>query len=101
MLAHPSFETVQPTQTEGKIDITATKIKPIENYNGSRWLSWSQWSQCVNGERTRIRACLRMGLEPCFGSNVMVEKCLASANVPIAMAHDPWSIEKEISQRSK
>uniref|UniRef100_A0A0N4ZQ50 Uncharacterized protein n=1 Tax=Parastrongyloides trichosuri TaxID=131310 RepID=A0A0N4ZQ50_PARTI len=105
--AEPSFEALPLSKDTQKIENIEKEInedpsitdKPTDN-SKSRWLSWSQWSSCVGGERTRIRACQRVGIEPCFGSNIEVEKCIGIKNSPtIAMATDPWSIEKEISHR--
>ncbi|CEF62414.1 Thrombospondin, type 1 repeat-containing protein [Strongyloides ratti] len=79
-------------------DITVSDDKQP---TASRWLSWSQWSSCISGERTRIRACKRQGIEPCFGTNIQTEKCVTiKTPTKVAMATDPWSIEKEISHRT-
>uniref|UniRef100_A0A0N5BFM4 Secreted protein n=1 Tax=Strongyloides papillosus TaxID=174720 RepID=A0A0N5BFM4_STREA len=102
--AEPSFETVNVNQNVENIENDMIKegtSSDNRKKSSSRWLSWSQWSACVGGERTRIRACKRQGIEPCFGTNIEIEKCVAIKKSPsIPMASDPWSIEKEISHRT-
>uniref|UniRef100_A0A0K0E9V4 Uncharacterized protein n=1 Tax=Strongyloides stercoralis TaxID=6248 RepID=A0A0K0E9V4_STRER len=108
VVEEPSIQTFQGNHNLKENDTIDKKLPEditLSNDNqkssSSRWLSWSQWSLCIDGERTRIRACKRQGIEPCFGTNIQTEKCVSIKEPSkVVMATDPWSIEKEISHRT-
>ncbi|CAD6197984.1 unnamed protein product [Caenorhabditis auriculariae] len=65
------------------------------------WTEWTAWSQCQNGEKSRVRTCVsrRLALRVvCHGESIEIQKCFVSAsNNSIPVAKDPWTIEREIS----
>ncbi|WKY12265.1 hypothetical protein Q1695_003666 [Nippostrongylus brasiliensis] len=64
------------------------------------WSAWSQWTPCVGGERSRIRACSskRAALRiVCHGDAKETQKCFSAVDSYVPVAEDPWTIEREIS----
>ncbi|RCN52984.1 thrombospondin type 1 domain protein [Ancylostoma caninum] len=64
------------------------------------WSAWSEWTPCVAGERSRVRACSsrRPALRViCHGDAKEVQKCFSTMDHQIPVASDPWTIEREIS----
>ncbi|KAK6025031.1 thrombospondin type 1 domain protein [Ostertagia ostertagi] len=68
------------------------------------WSHWTEWTPCMNGERSRIRACSskRPALRiVCHGEAKEVQRCFSMVEAHIPVAEDPWSIEREISGNFK
>ncbi|CAI5452649.1 unnamed protein product [Caenorhabditis angaria] len=65
------------------------------------WTEWTAWSICQNGEKSRVRTCVsrRPALKVvCHGESIEIAKCFVNAaEGHVAVASDPWSIEREIS----
>ncbi|VDM59524.1 unnamed protein product, partial [Angiostrongylus costaricensis] len=64
------------------------------------WSTWSTWTPCVGGERSRVRSCsakipaLRI---VCHGEAKEVRKCFSTQDQQVPVANDPWTIEREIT----
>ncbi|KAK6043837.1 hypothetical protein COOONC_18657 [Cooperia oncophora] len=68
------------------------------------WSQWTEWTPCINGERSRVRACSskRAALRiVCHGSAKEVQRCFSMVETHVPVAEDPWSIEREISGNFK
>ncbi|CAJ0588251.1 unnamed protein product [Cylicocyclus nassatus] len=65
------------------------------------WSAWSDWTPCMSGERSRVRACSsrRPALRVvCHGDAKETQRCFYSPlDAQIPVAKDPWTIEREIS----
>uniref|UniRef100_A0A914I650 Secreted protein n=1 Tax=Globodera rostochiensis TaxID=31243 RepID=A0A914I650_GLORO len=62
----------------------------------SRWLDWTRWSRCENGERIRVRKCLSINGTPCEGQSIEKQSCFSAVSSGIKFAKDPSIIEREI-----
>ncbi|KAL7070051.1 hypothetical protein ACQ4LE_011072 [Meloidogyne hapla] len=64
----------------------------------SKWLDWSNWSKCENGERVRNRKCIVVNNIPCEkGLTIERQKCYSTqSNSGLKFAQDPTIIEREI-----
>uniref|UniRef100_A0A0N5AUC4 DUF4749 domain-containing protein n=1 Tax=Syphacia muris TaxID=451379 RepID=A0A0N5AUC4_9BILA len=85
----------QPTVSIEKAEEVQAQDK-LPN-NGSRWLPWSDWSECVNGEKIRYRSCIPNANMNCVGMKIEKQPCSVAEPVEIPFASDPWAIEREIT----
>ncbi|KAK6757525.1 hypothetical protein RB195_015378 [Necator americanus] len=102
-------KSVQPQPTEeseadsplhdGSTD-HATQTSGLLRLVFGEWSAWSEWTPCMAGERSRVRACSsrRPALRViCHGDAKEVQKCFSTFDAQIPVAKDPWTIEREIS----
>ncbi|CAJ0960668.1 unnamed protein product, partial [Mesorhabditis belari] len=64
------------------------------------YLEWGSWSNCVNGQRYRTRACVSRRAARrirCDGAAKETQTCFSVEESNVRVASDPWTIEREIS----
>ena len=70
---------------------TCTPIEP-----GKIWSAWGQWSECVDGKRTRSANCISPNPDICMGvlqEQTVIEIEILLKNRKIRRSKRPWKIE--------